>query len=502
MFLLRSSLFLTDAMEDLFLDKLPVWRRRNMNFREMRSIVILLVSGSCFIAVVLTFFWESIPPLPQSRPSSVYKVDKSVFLAPFLATTKISDISWLRSKHWPWSHRRDTCVDPYRRPGWLYTGQDGWYNETRWLPYTSDFFNLPVPPTAIYTPGLISNETDSDFSFDPHELPDDAILDSPLTPTEWMAVAVAEDHRRHLSRPKHAPGTTAADFISQRHGGSLAWLWGRVVLLIGDSVDRTMLEHFCSEFRASVFAPGDAHTYSSCAVPAFNLTLLQWHADGLLARRFEPYWDPLSTWVAFEDRWTHVWNGSLAQSVGGNGRGPDLLLWQSALWDQRNFAELAKVRYGESSEGAEMSRAMSWAELRHYGARAAAVLAFLREKFGSEMPFMLRAATIHRDTPGMDMMVYDADRLQRALAERFGMEVFEWGRIVAGHTGLYHDYHHLGKGAASWLWGTMVLEYLARVAGVGAMRRGVVGGIVPDERARYFQGWKACHDELIEWGGR
>lgn len=367
------------------------------------------------------------------------------------------------------------------------------------MPYTAEFFDAAEPPLSKPTD---KPANDSSFFFDPETLPEPEFLNGPLAPMPWMNLAIEEDRRRHLSRPKHAPGLTTSDFFSQRHGGDFGWLWGRVVLLMSDSIDREMITHFCEEFGGGVFEEPAKHTTSWCTVPAFNLTLLHWHSDGLLRRRFEPYWDPFSKWVSWEDRFEHVWNSSFERMVGVNGKGPDLVLWQSALWDQRNFAELGKLQFGEQHHMADMGRQMVWEELRHYGARARGFLEFLRKEFGREMPLMLRAGTIHRDTPARDLMVYDADRLERALAEQFGLEIFEWGRLVAGQTGMYQDYHHLGRGPASWLWGTMLLEYLARIANVGMSRRGVKSSIVPGERERYFQGWMACHKELIEWGGR
>ena len=92
-----------------------------------------------------------------------------------------------------------------------------------------------------------------------------------------------------------------------------------------------------------------------------------------------------------------------------------------------------------------------------------------------------------------DAVMMEMDRLGRAVAEQAGHEMFEWSKLIHLLGDLYQDGLHPGKGPASWLWGNMMLESLARSAGAK------VGG---DARAPYFDGWEACHKELSGWGGR
>ena len=104
---------------------------------------------------------------------------------------------------------------------------------------------------------------------------------------------------------------------------------------------------------------------------------------------------------------------------------------------------------------------------------------------------MYRALTTHvGDQHSTDAMLIELNRLGRAVAENAGHEVFEWGRIMSGFAQYYKDNTHLDKGPASWLRGNMLLEYLARIAGIG-----------DEDGSPYFDGWNACHDRLVNWGG-
>ncbi|WKT40103.1 hypothetical protein QSH57_001922 [Fusarium oxysporum f. sp. vasinfectum] len=96
-----------------------------------------------------------------------------------------------------------------------------------------------------------------------------------------------------------------------------------------------------------------------------------------------------------------------------------------------------------------------------------------------DTPMMCRSLTYHQKTGSGDIMVIEMDRLGRALAEQYGHEVFEWGRIISPMGHWYQDGTHPGEGTLSWLWGNMILEYLARSA------KSKLGG---DYRFSYFDG--------------
>lgn len=139
-------------------------------------------------------------------------------------------------------------------------------------------------------------------------------------------------------------------------------------------------------------------------------------------------------------------------------------------------------------------RHVLWDELLWYSARLKKLLRLVQNKFGKDVPMMLRTTTLDRDSMSKDNMPYDLDRVNRAISEKMGIEPFEWARMIAGNPSLYRDTLHPGKGPASWLWGTMLLEYLARAVGAGT------AGGAREERAPYYDGWDVCHKELTPIG--
>lgn len=374
--------------------------------------------------------------------------------------------------------KKDQCIDPYRRPGYLFIDPEGDYNQTRYIPFTRDFLDAPDPPSAAYP---YDNELDGELWFDEDSRPDDDTLDHYLTPQQWMNTAIEEATRRNQGLSKHGKG-------------QLSWLQDRFVLFISDSIDRYNVQHFCGEFskragEKTKFRDGKLpHTTSSCFIPSFNLTLLHWHLAGMPT--YSPKWFPSKyKIVPFEQRWEDLWIKTL-DTVNKTDHRPDLIIWQSALWDNKNFKLFAVENYGINSTMAKWTRRSVWDEIQFYTARAQKLMRFIREIYG-DVPMMLRTVTLNRSRMSKDVQSYVLDGINRAVAEKFDVEVFEWAKIIAGHGNLYQDELHPGKGPSSWLWANMLLEYLARAVGAGTK------GGAPKKRAPFFDGWDRCHAHLV-----
>ncbi|KAI8716966.1 hypothetical protein NCS52_00991500 [Fusarium sp. LHS14.1] len=384
------------------------------------------------------------------------------------------------------------CVDPYRRPGYLYIPQDAkQYHDTRYIPYTEEYLNADAPEYAQYPAAegeLIFNATEVEAEF----------LESPANPQPWMQKAVAEHRRRTEAAQQSKEGNlTVEDFVSMKNDAELGWLWGRRVVMFSDSVDRYMTQFFCEEFDGEITFPvkDESGRFSKgiCDVPAFNLTLVYLHSTGSFTYKPKWWWKPKIKYVAWEERWEKLWKPHESPIQGEKGR-PDLILWQNGLWDQRAFWEGGSAMHNpEELRIAEKGRQMVWQEVRFVTARIRKIAQRLNDEFGADAPIMFRSLTVHRETGMGDAIMFDLDRLGRAVAEQAGHEVFEWGRLITLLGTLYRDQMHPGKGPGSWLWGNMLLEYLAR--SVGAK----VGG---ETRSPYFDGWDACHKDLSGWGGR
>ncbi|KFH46314.1 hypothetical protein ACRE_029440 [Hapsidospora chrysogenum ATCC 11550] len=411
----------------------------------------------------------------------------------FLISESFSRASWGYAQqvqeHWSnvLQHSDPTkiynCADPYRRPGYLYIDSDD-YKKTRWIPYTEDFLDAETPTAAEYP-----RPEGMDVSFNVTTV-DEEFVESASTPRLWATEVLAEDSSRRKAVSTPTKDQTADDFVDVKDEGDLGWLWGRRVLLLGDSVDRYMIQFFCEEFGRKMHQPAP-HTTATCEIPTFNLTLVHWHFAGSMTYRPDWWWMDDMKEISFEERFTNLWEPTLDTKVRGPTGQPDLLMWQSGLWDQRALWECAEARLPEDHPLGERERQLAWEEVRFVAARIRKFVGFLDDTFGPGVPTMFRAITMHNESDARDANLYELDRLSRAIGERAGHEMFEWARIITAFSMLYKDQTHAAKGPASWLWANMMLEYLARGAGAG-----------DEDRAPYFGGWEACHQHLRGWGGR
>ncbi|KAF2095792.1 hypothetical protein NA57DRAFT_78572 [Rhizodiscina lignyota] len=379
----------------------------------------------------------------------------------------------------------EDCKDPYRGPGYLYMPDD--YRQTRWIPFGEDFLAAPALPAATYPPA-----NDADVYFEPSRVEPQFTQSAPR---QWMNDVLAEHQRRRMSVDANDGDLQHYHYVSKKDDGGMGWLWGRRVLVLGDSVDHFMAQFFCEEFGYRIRQPRP-RTTATCEIPTFNLTLIYWHLSGSYTSTPSWWWMKDMKFVPFEERWEKLWKKTLGTHVRGlNGRSPDLLLWQSGLWDQRAMIENgmahANVSYG--AHVGEQERQLVWEEVRFITTRLRKLLSMLRDEFGNT-PSMFRTVTIHRNSNATDANLLEIDRVQRALAQQAGQEIFEWGRIIQAFSMLYKDRTHTAKGAGSWLWSNMMLEYLRRSAGAGAAEG--------DKRDHYFDGWDACHERLVSWDGR
>ncbi|KAM5344427.1 hypothetical protein ACJ41O_012963 [Fusarium nematophilum] len=376
------------------------------------------------------------------------------------------------------------CQDPYRGPGYLYMPYEhADYKETRWIPYTSDLFDAETPDYAEYPPN-------QEVWFNVTEVEPD-FLDAASVPQEWMHKAVAENKRRR--RAVHTLEPDPEKFAHMKDDGDLSWLWGRRVLLISDSVDRFMTKYFCQEFD-EVMWQGEGNSVSTCTIPALNLTVNHWFAVGQFTYTPKWWWMKAKVpIVAWEERWEEVYS-PMNDTIRGPTGLPDLVIWQNGIWDQRTLRTASDAHYSKKDRPlGRHARQMVWQEVRFMAARINKFVKHLEDVFPG-VPIMFRALTAHSHAPeNGDLIVHELDRLQRAAATNAGHEVFEWGRILTSFGSLYMDITHPGKGPASWLWDNMLLEYVARSAGMG---KGDA------KQPPYFDGWDTCHPYLVNWGGR
>ncbi|KAK9379100.1 uncharacterized protein V2V93DRAFT_327581 [Kockiozyma suomiensis] len=409
------------------------------------------------------------------------------------------------------------CIDPYRTPGYLLIPPrsqesisptavaDTSYRTTRWIPFYGSFHDLPPPPEAVYprtssSPNILHGQSEIE----------DKIIAS--APTSWM--------RKFLQFYR----LTTAINASKKAGivynlskdeldlvTSMNWVKNRRVLLVGDSVDRIAVLSFCQDLGLSMKSEGGPvhgkrQTTVYCHVPGVNFTLVQWHVPSMFTYRPDWWWEKNMTVVPFEQRLTEIYSKySLPITINAAGRAPDLILVQTGFWDERafrsglheekekNLPELLKTKMTWESDSQ-----LAWNQLRFVNARLQRVVAILREIYGPDVPMMYRSMTTRKDSKQADLGMLSLDRMHRSMATHLGLEVFDWSRIVYGHSSEYKDQLHVHAGPLTWVFDDMLLSYLFRAAG-GIEDQGKVihwPSMNSDMMWQNGLNWQRCHAYL------
>ncbi|KAK9453419.1 hypothetical protein V1511DRAFT_522667 [Dipodascopsis uninucleata] len=428
----------------------------------------------------------------------------------------------------------EVCRDPFRQPGYLQINQQD-RRLTKWIPFFStNILSIPAPESAKYPADKVPSFTD-------HSPPEE-ILDS--APTSWF-YHLQKYYRLiyDINKIKNAGGKNPIVLTESQQElvKKMNWLHNRRAVVLGDSVDRIMIQFFCEELNLQPeYGPGGQHTTYSCHIPLLNTTIYHWHVASLYPMRPDWWWLKHIKLVAFEDRFASIFDPDWSKVIGCNGQTPDLVLFQSGLWDERAFREstrnikdasdylltpdeLEKKRKNREKTGlGREGRQLSWDELMFFKARMEKFMSFIKDKFHGT-PLLYRGLTTRRDSNIADLATINMDRISRALAASMDIEIFEWARLTTAFSDQFLDYLHVGKGPLSYTWANMFLYYLFRATG-GEEYNGkllkfpdAAGNYVkegegaknvtelkvketPDFNVTEF--WDACHQYNVHWGGR
>ncbi|KAK9361808.1 hypothetical protein V1504DRAFT_450338 [Lipomyces starkeyi] len=428
------------------------------------------------------------------------------------------------------------CSDPYRQPGYLHIPNDTL--DAQWIPFfETDFIDIPDPESAIYP-------TDKAPTFTDVGPPPDVINRSPH---KWHKdlinyVKTLQAIESYVQTSDSQPlelNDEQKDLVRR-----VNWAHNRRVLVLGDSIDRFMIKFFCGDLgqQAQVTKHpeyGGDHTTMACHIPLLNFTMYHWHVASLYTYRPVWFWLPHVKYVPFEERFEKLFKPVWNEVVGMNGQSPDLILFQSGLWDERVFREAGRSEDGDDklSEPEKKKkydrlskvglgrggRQLVWDELVFYKARMDKFITLVRDKFGADVPLLYRSLSARRESASMDLAGINMDRVTRALVAKRGVEIFEWSRMAAAFSTQYMDYLHIGQGPLSYTWSNMLIYYLFRAAG-GAEYNGTLARF-PDSVQQYVldgeavtgapqiqvnrnpdtsvdKFWAECHQYNIHWGGR
>lgn len=370
------------------------------------------------------------------------------------------------------------CEDPYKMPGYLQIPKGGKrkHHEARYVPYYDDLLELPQTKDAV-------DLEHATMLFDDEPVEDDVLK---LAPINWLALL-----KEHVFYEKKKSDKQSARQTEVRE--QLEWLRNRRILMAADSIDRFMAQHFCTTVDEKFeIGPEGKHTTAWCHISSLNFTIYHWHIASMFSIR--PTWwaMPQMTRVSFEDRIVNMYLKTLPDVNGPNGQAPDLILYQSNLWDVRGYAKADEFKQNISTPNTYLRRQMTWNELKFYMNRNQQFIEYLRNIFTRTVPMMMRTVIPHRDQGKTDISLYEIDRMARFVAYHAGNEVFEWGLSVPGFPEIYRDDMHVDIGAHSTMYGNMMLYYLFRSLG-GAQVKGQVTRWPQDSNFTVEEAWAECH---------
>ncbi|KAK9460491.1 uncharacterized protein V1516DRAFT_676840 [Lipomyces oligophaga] len=384
------------------------------------------------------------------------------------------------------------CDDPYKRPGHLAIAPVTDELRSQWIPfYEDDMFRDSVASIEEELPEF------EDLTFYPDNstavFPQDMLSHAPISWTAKVAEYVKLVNKRDSSKDDEGSSSLTEQEMSRMDELSkeLNWLRSRRVLFLADSVDRFMLLWFCEEVgHHEYFSQGVVHTTAQCHIPELNFTLFHWHIASMLRTKPDWWWQPIMEYVPFEVRYEKLFEPTLANVTGLNGHGPDLILYQSLLWDAMAFAHARNASFGSPNP----YRLPTWRELEYYRDRQRKFISFFRNLFGADTPMMYRTETPKKKESHENLFLHGLDRMSRFIANNEGIEVFEASHIMLGFPQYFRDNQHIVRSPLSYIYGDMVLYYLFRAAGGAEFRGEVV--VWPSQRTGLTQSqkWAECHE--------
>ncbi|KAK9460622.1 uncharacterized protein V1516DRAFT_665018 [Lipomyces oligophaga] len=368
------------------------------------------------------------------------------------------------------------CDDPYLRPGYFYRPED--VIKSAYVPYYDDLFDMPVPEWSDYP-------TDFNLLFDEKPIDQDLIAQAP---TNWVRYIKSYVRARNMEEGEQRSSEL------KKWGQYVSWLRGKRILMAADSIDRFMALHLCqivgqqSSFKISTKG---RHTTAWCSIPELNMTIYHWHIPSMFNNN--PKWWGLDYMdhVPFEERFETIFKPTLDSVIGADGRAPDLIIFQSLLWDIRGWAKSEQYK-NHVRGGTYVSRQLYWSELVFYKNRLNKFIRTLKDIFGEDVPMLYRSALSHRSEGINDVPMYELDRMARLVAHHQSVEVMEWGLTVTGYTDIFLDDMHIGLNPHSYLYNNMMLYYLFRASG-GTEVRGKITNWPDSRQLSKGDAWDECH---------
>ncbi|KAK9350365.1 hypothetical protein V1523DRAFT_420076 [Lipomyces doorenjongii] len=390
----------------------------------------------------------------------------------------------------------DICENPYLQPGYVWYSNTTEETNTTWVPFYPSLLDESYSSTTLETTGEPVDPYTSDGDpYFPTEQPPQELLD--VSPHPWMQDIVRHYklYNSSLALKQGGSSSRSREVLEREElENRLHWLRNRRILIVSDSVDRYQSEYICNRLGLELINSNKGRqTASWCHIPMWNLTLMNWHIASVSPTKPAWWWIQSMQIVNVEERWTEYYLPTLNDTIGMNGKSPDLILFHTGLWDHTYFIRAPEAIGGKAS----WARSLNWRELRFYMQRVRMVITMLREQFGDDVPIMCRSVTLKKSLPS-NVSILNLDRAARFVCNELDIEIMEFGEIIRGYFEFYKDMVHIDRGPLSVLWANMVFWYLFRTQGGVEVRGDLIE--MPSngtEIVNVAKEWNTCHGDFM-----
>ncbi|KAK9235096.1 hypothetical protein V1525DRAFT_285473 [Lipomyces kononenkoae] len=363
-------------------------------------------------------------------------------------------------------------------------------DNTTWVPFYSGLLDKQF--SQIWdTNGAPTDKIVDDTRYFPNNFPPNDLLKN--APTQWFQL---------LRQHKNAADTVSAEKESGVKSESaktlreldkkLYWLKNRSLLVVGDSVDETLVSHLCNSFGASLeYGPtndSNETSIATCKIKEWNLTITHWQLGCVGSH--------CRTWATIESidqKWDRYFIPTSASVVGQNGASPDLVIFQLGLWGEQFFIDQYRKYIHEKK--LDYSRSLNVKELVVYKRVLGRTISKLRDIYGRHIPILYRTVAL-RNTEEPDAAALNLDRAARSACHELDVEIMDFGWLVRGYYSFYSDDVNIDKSPLSTLWVNMVFWYLFRTQGGVEVRGDLVR--MADMYMTTADAWNMCHDTFMK----
>ncbi|KAK9448046.1 uncharacterized protein V1518DRAFT_375510 [Limtongia smithiae] len=383
----------------------------------------------------------------------------------------------------------DRCVNPYNEEGLLYFPGSTDLLNTTYVTFSS-LLDSDISSVSVenYPDAMLRGQR----AFPNRPLPQ-ALIDA--APHNWlkdlMLLKEATASKQLAKYPEVVERTN--------------WLRNRTILLVGDSIDRSMSAFLCQRNLGGEngMGPYGFQTTTRCHVPFLNFTLIGWHIASLYDTKPTWWWKKDMEIVDFEHRWEKYFLPSLIADNGARVH-IDLAVVQSGMWDHGAFVTSRLAEYAAKNGGnmnappgpKNFKRSLNFLELRFFINRFRTLLQRVLDDL-PDTPVACRALT-ERSLGDENTAMHQLDRAQAYACKTLDVETIPFSTNIFGIFGtgnLLIDAIHYDNGPISALWSNMILYYLYRTQG-GLDINGTLSLDVGAPTG--MPAWSRCHDYFMQ----